>query len=623
MLGDLSTFPLEAARLAALRRYAVLGTPPEAAFDRAVQVAAQVYGVPIALVSLVDVRRQWFKACYGVDMRETDRSISMCTHALEHDGVLIVPDTTLDERFAQNPLVTGPLHIRFYAGAPLVTPDGHKVGTLCILDTVPRPSLTPEQTATLQALADGVVSELELRCALAEQARERHVHTAVVKASLDAMVIVDHDGCVLEWNPSAEQLLGYNREDVLGADLMRLIVPPGDYNRHKLGVAQLGQEQTAGQRRIELPILRRGGETLHCEYTVTSFYVDDEQLFTVYIRDLTEVRAAREAMKASYSLLRAVVDSVPETIFVKNLERQYVMMNTTGAARLGQPMEAILGRTDEDFFPASMAARRQRDEAVLETGTPMVTEFTEKFPDGTYRHFWTSKDVYRDPSGNAAGLIGAAFDITQRKQDEAIIRGYNQTLRDQVEAAQFEILARLARAAEYRDDDTGEHMNRVAMTAAGIARELNLPDETVALIGRAAPMHDVGKIGISDSILLKPGRLTPEEFELVKAHTTIGASILEGGNSPLVMVAEEIARTHHERWDGTGYPAGLAGETIPITGRIVAVADVLDALTSERPYKQAWSFEAAMTEIRTQAGRQFDPAVIAALERLTCAHQQD
>ncbi|WP_189012226.1 HD domain-containing phosphohydrolase [Deinococcus malanensis] len=619
MLGDPSTSLSESARLAALHRYAVLDTPPEAAFDRAVQVAAQVYGVPIALVSLVDSRRQWFKACYGVDMRETDRSVSMCTHALDHDGVLVVPDTMQDERFVGNPLVTGPLHIRFYAGAPLLTPDGLKVGTLCILDTVPREFLTLEQMAILQALADGVISELELRRTLAEQARERRVHAAVVKASLDAIIIVDHDGCILEWNPAAEHLLGHTRVNVLGEQLMTLIVPAHHHDRYRRGIAHLVQEHTTSQRRLETPILHCAGHAIHCEYTITSFWVDDEPMYTVYIRDLTEVRAAREAMDASHALLRAVVDSVPETIFVKNLDRQYVLINTTGAARLGQPMEAILGRTDEDYFPASVAARRMRDKIVLETGTRMIAEFTEQFPDGTHRHFWTSKDVYRDPSGNVAGLIGAAFDITERKRNEATIRVHNQTLQDQVEEAQFEILARLARAAEYRDDDTGDHMNRVAMTAAGIARELKLPDDTVSLIRRAAPMHDVGKIGISDSILLKPGRLTPEEFEVVKSHTTIGAGILEGGHSPLVTVAEEIARTHHERWDGTGYPSGLVGEAIPITGRIVAVADVLDALTSDRPYKRAWPFEAAMAEIRAQAGRHFDPRVVAALERLTRA----
>lgn len=175
-----------------------------------------------------------------------------------------------------------------------------------------------------------------------------------------------------------------------------------------------------------------------------------------------------------------------------------------------------------------------------------------------------------------------------------------------LEEAQVEILERLALAAEFRDDETGQHTQRVGRTAAEIARALGLPDEEVHLIRRSAPLHDVGKIGIPDIILRKPGKLTPEEFEVIKTHTTIGARILSGSRSRLLQVAEEIALTHHERWDGTGY-AGLAGEKIPLLGRIVALADVLDALTHDRVYRKAWPFDDAAAEIELQRGRQFDP----------------
>jgi putative two-component system response regulator len=129
------------------------------------------------------------------------------------------------------------------------------------------------------------------------------------------------------------------------------------------------------------------------------------------------------------------------------------------------------------------------------------------------------------------------------------------------------------------------------------------------LIRRAAPLHDVGKIAISDSLLLKPGKLTPEEFERMKMHTILGAKMLSGGRFPLLQLAEQIARTHHERWDGTGY-FGICGEAIPMAGRIVTVADVFDALTSERPYKKAWTQQEALQEIQHQSGRQFDPQVV-------------
>jgi putative two-component system response regulator len=190
-----------------------------------------------------------------------------------------------------------------------------------------------------------------------------------------------------------------------------------------------------------------------------------------------------------------------------------------------------------------------------------------------------------------------------------------------LEEAQFETLARLAAAAEYRDDDTGEHTRRVGDLAGRLAEALGLPAELVQLIRRAAPLHDVGKIGIPDAILLKPGRLTEEEFDHMKRHTTIGARMLSGGASTQIALAEQIAGTHHERWDGTGYPVGLAGEAIPIAGRIVAVADVFDALTHARPYKQAWPHAEALAELHRQRGRQFDPRVIDAF--LTLDHTTD
>jgi putative two-component system response regulator len=181
----------------------------------------------------------------------------------------------------------------------------------------------------------------------------------------------------------------------------------------------------------------------------------------------------------------------------------------------------------------------------------------------------------------------------------------------ELEETQVEILERLALAADYRDDDTGEHTRRVGRMSAKIAQALGLPEIEIALIRRAAPLHDVGKIAIPDAILLKRGELTPEEFEKIKTHTIIGAKMLSGGRFPLLQLAEKIAFSHHEHWDGIGYH-GLKGESIPMAGRIVAVADVFDALVNERPYKKAWPQNEAIHEIYLQSGRQFDPGVVAA-----------
>ena len=185
-----------------------------------------------------------------------------------------------------------------------------------------------------------------------------------------------------------------------------------------------------------------------------------------------------------------------------------------------------------------------------------------------------------------------------------------------MERLQLEVLERLALAAEYRDDNTDEHTQRVGRTAALLAQQLGLPGETVRLMRLAAPLHDIGKIGIPDTILLKPGKLTPPEYEVTKTHVTIGGRILSGSTSDLLKLSEEIALTHHERWDGGGYPRGTPEGETPLPGRIVAVADVFDILTHERPYKDSWSIEEAVAEIRKEAGAQFDPTVVEAFDSL-------
>jgi putative two-component system response regulator len=186
----------------------------------------------------------------------------------------------------------------------------------------------------------------------------------------------------------------------------------------------------------------------------------------------------------------------------------------------------------------------------------------------------------------------------------------------QLDLSRQEVIERLALAAEYRDDDTHEHAQRIGHTAALLAAGLGLPTATVERVRRAAPLHDIGKIAIPDAILLKPGRLTADEFEVIKSHTLMGARILAGGQSGLLRTAEEIALSHHEWWNGDGYPSGLAGEAIPFSGRIVAVADVFDALVHRRPYKDPWPVEDAAAEILAQSSRQFEPAIVEAFAAL-------
>jgi putative two-component system response regulator len=213
-------------------------------------------------------------------------------------------------------------------------------------------------------------------------------------------------------------------------------------------------------------------------------------------------------------------------------------------------------------------------------------------------------------------LLSAWFLHVLPQRQNAVLEAKVRERTQELEASQLEVLERLAQAAEFRDDDTGQHTRRVAEMAARLAAELGLPAEQVEMIRQAAPLHDVGKIGISDTILLKPGKLTNEEFDVIKGHAAIGARLLANGHSDFVKLAEIIALSHHERWDGRGYPHKLKEEEIPLEGRIVAIADVFDALTNERPYKKAWPVGEACAEIERQSGKQFDPRVVEAFLRV-------
>jgi response regulator RpfG family c-di-GMP phosphodiesterase len=216
---------------------------------------------------------------------------------------------------------------------------------------------------------------------------------------------------------------------------------------------------------------------------------------------------------------------------------------------------------------------------------------------------------------SAVGTVTASY-LTERRERRRVAL-HNAVLEQAVRErtaelhdTQLEVVRRLAHAAEWRDEDTGAHVERIGILCERLALAAGFSATDAETLRHAAVLHDVGKIGVPDRVLLKPDRLDEDEWEIMKTHAEIGASMLAGSPSPLVQLGEEIARTHHERWNGTGYPAGLRGEEIPLAGRICAICDVFDALRSRRPYKDAWTLDEAIAEIERQRGRHFDPALV-------------
>jgi PAS domain S-box-containing protein len=300
-----------------------------------------------------------------------------------------------------------------------------------------------------------------------------------------------------------------------------------------------------------------------------------------------------------------------------DLKGRFKRVNPAWERTLGHSAETLCSMPFIEFVhPDDRDATLAENDAATE-GSRDIVGFRNRYrtADGSYR--------WLEWSGHAAlddGLINAvARDVTTQHEAEKQLAMHSELLETKVAErtqelidARAKTLRRLALAAEYRDDNTFEHTERVGTTSAEIATRLGLGKDQVEILRLAAPLHDVGKIGIPDHILLKPGKLTSEEYEVMKTHTMLGARLLTGSGSPVLQMATLIAESHHERWDGSGYPRGCAGETIPLVGRIVAVADVFDALTHDRPYKSAWPTARAIAEIKRNAGSHFDPQVVAA-----------
>jgi PAS domain S-box-containing protein len=310
---------------------------------------------------------------------------------------------------------------------------------------------------------------------------------------------------------------------------------------------------------------------------------------------------------------QAIIDMAPMPVYVKDEDFRYVFANAQADDLARQERGQLLGQTDEAIMtPEALAHTRAVDRRILERGTTYKAEETLEIG-GVERTFETVKFPLLDEEGRATAVCGISTDVTAQREAirlrDELTTAQQQAI-DELRSSRLETVERLSRAIEFHDSSTGKHVTRMAVITAFLGSRLGLNAQLVQLLREAAPMHDVGKIGTPDEILRKPGPLTAEEHAEMERHTVIGHAILTGSQSQLLQIAATIALTHHERHDGSGYPRGLAGEEIPLEGRITAVADVFDALLSDRCYRPALPVPKAIGIIQDGKGSQFDPKLV-------------
>lgn len=403
--------------------------------------------------------------------------------------------------------------------------------------------------------------------------------------SADLMCVVDRDGRFVGVNPAWAAVTGWSPEDLVGRSYASLQHPddiaPTDVAHSVAPGGSVGDDFIARVRRTD-------GAYLWVLWTASS---DPATGLTYAVgMDVTTRRQTQLATQLNHS---------DDAIISKGLDLKIISVNSGAERMYGYTAAEMIGRPIAMLIPPERAGEDHTIFAWVLAGEQIDHfETVRRRKDGTTIDVSVSVSAIRDPAGNVIGASSIARDIGESKA---------------LASAQEEVVKRLLLAAEFRDDATGEHIIRMSGLCGRIAAALGWDRQGVAEIQSAAAMHDVGKIAIPDSILLKPGPLSDDERAVMETHAERGYLVLSGTGIHLIDQAAEIARTHHEHFDGTGYPRGIAGEDIPLVGRIAAVADVFDALTSDRPYRPALTQSDALTILREGSGTHFDPQVLNAL----------
>ena len=401
---------------------------------------------------------------------------------------------------------------------------------------------------------------------------------------------------ILEMNGAALELLGYTRDELVKTPTTAL-VPDEDRAAYLATVEATAK--TRARRFGEINIRRKDGTIVVAALDKSPLTFEGHEARLVVARDMSEARNAQRALGASELRFRRLVERSTDVIAISNNQGSLTYISDGAQAIVGWAPHELIGTPFAGLIHPDDHAASEKFRRDIDThGTATIPRYRFRHKDGTWRWFEAIGHDLRDEPA-VRGVVINTRDITERV-----------THLREIEATREATFRALGLALEYRDLETKGHTDRVVAMSQRFARALGLDNDPLQAITWGAYLHDLGKIAMPDTILLKPGRLTEEEFTVIKRHTLIGEAMCH--DIPfLPATTRELIRSHHERWDGAGYPDKLAGEAIPLKARMFAIVDVYDALTSERPYKRAWSREEAQTELRQQAGRQFDPDLIA------------
>ena len=421
----------ESERLTALESLHILDTDVEQEFDDLVQLAAQICEVPISLISLVDADRQWFKAKVGLEVSETPREQAFCAHTILGDEVFVVPNAMEDERFADNPLVTGDPNIRFYAGAPLITDNGNALGSLCVIDRAPR-ELRPEQKEALQTLARQAMRLLKMRnnsAALARANREiaarEESYRIVSESASDVIITINEASEIVFANPAVESVFGYRPDELIGGSLA-IIVPERMREAHSAGIRRYMQtsRRNIPWNGVALPAVRRDGSEIQIEISFGEYHHDGKRLFTAVIRDITERQRIETRLRESEERYRYLAEAVPQQVWTALPDGRINYGNQRTIEYFGKQTQPELfdAQWTKIIHPEDLPATITRWKQALETGERYETEFRLLRNDGEYRWHLTQASPMRHETGEIIKWFGTNTDVHDRKTAEKTAR---------------------------------------------------------------------------------------------------------------------------------------------------------------------------------------------------------